>query len=391
MDQQGQPPEVPPRHPPDSAPPPGPPDSSPPPPRPSPRPSGRPMSHRPTQPPPVVQVVNRPASFGRLFGAFLTGLSVVGGVFLMGILLGAILVGVAGFWAADRGLEQYVLSSTYREGSADMVAIIPVEGEIDARRAEFVRLCVEEVLDDSSVKAVVLRVVSGGGGVTASDEIWHHIGRLKQDGLPVVASYGAVAASGGYYLSCAADYIMAEQTCITGSIGVMAQILTFQGLLDKVGVQPVTLVATGSPKKEIANDIFRNWNEEDREEILGLLDASYDLFRTRVREGRTDLTKEPERFDALTNGSVFTADEALSHKLIDGIGYLDDAIAQAEQLAGLPAGRPTVIRLRERPVFLGGLPFLETDAGNRADLLDAERIRSLVNELRTVRLMYRMQ
>jgi protease-4 len=337
-----------------------------------------------------VQVVNRPASFGRLFGAFLTGLSVVGGVFLTGIIIGALLAAFAGFWAADRGMDQYVLWSTYRDGGSDTVAIIPIEGEIDAPRAEFVRLCVEDILDDSAVRAVVLRIVSGGGGVTASDETWHQIERLRQNGLPVVASYGAVAASGAYYISCSADHIMAQQTCITGSIGVMAQIMTFQGLLDKVGVEPVTLVASDSPKKDIANDIFRTWNEEDRAEIIAMLDASHELFRTRVREGRSEAIHDSAHLDALTDGSVFTADQALSYKLIDGIGYLDDAIAQAEQLAGIGAGRATVMALRERPVFLGGLPFLQVETDARTELLDPERIRSLVNELRTVRLMYRM-
>ncbi|MDY7110569.1 MAG: S49 family peptidase [Planctomycetota bacterium] len=337
-----------------------------------------------------MQVVNRPASFGRLFGAFLTGLSVVGGIFLTGVTIGAVLVGAAGFWAADRGMDQYVLWSTYREGGSDTVAIIPIVGEIDAPRAEFVRLCVEDVLDDSSVKAVVLRIVSGGGGVTASDETSHQIERLREDGLPVVASFGSVAASGAYYISCHADYIVAQQTCITGSIGVMAQIMTFEGLLDKVGVEPVTLVSSDSPKKHIANDIFRSWNEEDREEIIALLDASHELFRTRVREGRREATNEPAQFERITSGVVFTAGEALSYKLIDGIGYLDDAIARAEQLAGIPTGSATVMRLRERPVFLGGLPFLEAESTARRGPLDAERIRSLVNELRTVRLMYRV-
>ena len=387
MDQTGQPP------PPESPEPPEvpPPPPSQPPPRPTPRPIPRPVPHRPPHPQqPVVQVVTRPASFGRLFGAFLTGLSVMVGIFLLGLIIGIVLTGIAGFWAAERAMDEYVLWNTYRDGGADTVAIIPIEGEIDARQAEFVRLCIEDVLDDSSVKAVILRVVSGGGGVTASDEIWYQVGRLQQEGLPIVASYGAVAASGAYYVSCAADHIIAEETCITGSIGVMAQILTFEGLLDKVGVEPVTLVSSGSPKKHIANDIFRSWSEEDRAEIMMMLDASHDLFRKRVREGRTPVTGELDDLDELADGSIFTARQAMDHKLIDGIGYLDDAIAKAEQLAGIGAGRATVMRLCERPPLFPGLPFIEAEAGGRGDLLDAERIRSLVNELQTVRMMYLM-
>jgi len=388
MDQTGQtpppePPEVPP-----------PPQMPPPPPTPpSPRPMPRPHGYRPTPPPPqppVVQVVSRPPGFGRLFGAFVTGLSVVAGVFLTGIVAGVLLVGIISLWAAGRGIQEYVLWEMYRDGGANTVAIVPVEGTIDGARAEFIRLCVEDLLAESSVKAVVLRVNSGGGGVTASDQIWYQVGRLQQKGLPVVASFGSVAASGGYYVSCASDYIMAEETCITGSIGVIAQIMTFQGLLDKVGVEPVTLVASGSPRKNIANDIFRSWNEEDRQQVMTMLDASYDLFRQRVRDGRSAVAEKLEGLDELADGSIFTARQALAGSLIDGIGYLDDAIGQAEQLAGIPTGGATVMMLRERPELFPGLPFVQARRGVRGDVLDPEAIRSFVNELGTVRLMYLM-
>ena len=353
----------------------------------------RPHAYRPTAPgpqPPVVQVVSRPPGFGRLFGAFVTGLSVVAGVFLTGIVAGVLLVGIISLWAAGRGIQEYVLWEMYRDGGANTVAIVPVEGTIDGARAEFIRLCVEDLLAESSVKAVVLRVNSGGGGVTASDQIWYQVGRLQQQGLPVVASYGSVAASGGYYVSCASDYIMAEETCITGSIGAIAQIMTFQGLLDKVGVEPVTLVASGSPRKHIANDIFRSWDEEDRQQVMTMLDASYDLFRQRVRDGRSGVAEKLEGLEELADGSIFTARQALAGSLIDGIGYLDDAIAQAEQLAGIPTGGATVMLLRERPELFPGLPFVQARRGARGDVLDPEAIRSFVNDLGTVRLMYLM-
>ena len=154
MEHPGQtpPPEVPPPPPPEVPPPPQmPPPPSPPP---SPRPMPRPHAYRPTAPgpqPPVVQVVSRPPGFGRLFGAFVTGLSVVAGVFLTGIVAGVLLVGIISLWAAGRGIQEYVLWEMYRDGGADTVAIVPVEGTIDGTRAEFIRLCVEDLLAESSV------------------------------------------------------------------------------------------------------------------------------------------------------------------------------------------------------------------------------------------------
>jgi len=350
-------------------------------------PQGRPG--RPGQSP-AVHVVNRPMSFGRLVGALLTSLSMLGLVFVIGMGAGLLLIGLVGLLVAGPGLDQWILRETYREGGGDTVAVIPVNGIIDAYQAEFVRYCVDEVLADSSVRAVVLQVDSPGGGMTPSDRIWNRIGRLKDAGLPIVASYGGVAASGGYYVSCDADYIMAEETCITGSIGVIAQIMTFEGLLDKVGVEPVTLVASGSPEKSIANDIWRSWTEEDRHTIMTMLDSAYEIFHRRVKDGRGDVITDAARLNEIADGSIYTAQQAQDNGLIDGIGYLDDAIAQAEQMAGIPVDSATVEILYERPRFLGGFPLVQAMQDRRKDPLDPERLRTLVNDLSRVRIMYLM-
>ena len=180
--------------------------------------------------PQTIRVVTRHGGFLRAV-IFVSALFLFGAVFLLGMVLGG-----GAVMTANAGTGAW--STTWRSGSfTETVAILPIKGVIDAGQSAHVHQAVDAILEDSTVQAVVLRVDSPGGGVTASDQIWHEVGRLQRAGLPVVASYGAVAASGGYYVSCGADHIMAEQTTITGSIGVIAQIMTIEGLLEKVGVQ----------------------------------------------------------------------------------------------------------------------------------------------------------
>jgi protease-4 len=318
-----------------------------------------------------------------------TALTVLCAVFVIGAIAGVLMLGVIGFWAGA-GVDQFIIEQPYRDAGGRRIAVIPVRGVIDGRRAEFVRLSVQHVLDDPSFDAVVLRVDSPGGGVTASDQIWHHVTRMKDQGLPVVASFGSVAASGGYYVSCDADEIVAERTSITGSIGVIAQILTFQGLMDKVGVEPVTLVASDSPDKEVANNVFREWNERDREQVRELLNAAYDTFYQRVRDGRKNAIADDRRLDQLADGSVFTAEEALEAGLVDTMGYLDDAILSAEKRAGITAGRASVVVLTERPMLFGQMPLAGLAKQEQRDPLDAETIRTFANELGSLKLMYLM-
>ena len=144
------------------------------------------------------------------------------------------------------------------------------------------------------------------------------------------------------------DYIVAQETTITGSIGVITNIMTFQNLLEKIGVDPVTLVAKDSPEKSIANDVYRNWTVKDKQKVRSILDAMYSVFYSRVKEGRGHIITNPNTLENVANGSAYTAQEALKNGLIDGIGYLDDAIAIAQQRAGLTNEEPSVIRLHRK-------------------------------------------
>jgi protease IV len=342
-----------------------------------------PPPHNPQPPPrpPVPHVVHIRAKPGGWWAALglVFGLMLFVFVFITGIVLGA---------TASRIDPPRIIEQTYRDGGRDRIAIIPVENVIWDREMRFVRAAVDHVLANRRFRAVVLRVDSPGGAVAASDQIWYQIERLKQAGIPVVASYGGVAASGGYYISCATDHIFAEPTTVTGSIGVIAQIFTLHGLADKVGIQPVTLVASGSPDKDVANNLFREWTEHDQHKVLSILDAAYETFNRRVRDGRSKVITDPQRVNELADGSVFTAAEAAANGLVDSIGYLDDAIAHAEQLAGVTTGRARVIQLKAFATLLGGDQLVKARDGGLG--LDPGTLRSTVTELAMPRVMYLM-
>ena len=332
--------------------------------------------------PQVVHVVAKSSGLTRAL-MFVLGLFMFAGVFSVGLTIGLFMM--FGFSSVPTA----ILEEEYRDGGRNTVAIIPVVGIIESGQAAFVRSAVDYALQESNIRAIVLRVDSPGGGVTSSDQIWYEIERLKKAGLPVIASYGGIAASGGYYVSCGADEIVAEPTCITGSIGVIAQIFTLEGLMDKVGIEPVTLVATGSPEKDTANNLFRSWNDKDRQKILTMLDAAYDTFNQRVKDGRKTVITDAATIDALADGSIFTAQAALTNGLIDRIGYLDDAITRAEMAAGMRVGSSTVVFLRQPPSFSDML--MAREQTRPASLLDADTIRSFVNDLASPRVMYLMR
>jgi len=338
--------------------------------------------------PPTIHTVHVVAKSGGFRSAvmWVIGLLLFAGVFILGISIGV------GAMLAGSNFDNVVLRENYRGGflAKTNIAVIPIEGVIDGFMAEFVRTAVDDVLEDQSIAAVVLRVDSPGGGVSPSDEIWYQIERLKNAQLPVIASYGGIAASGGYYVSCATDHIVAEPTCITGSIGVIAQVLTMEELMNKIGVEPVTLVASGSPAKDVANNPFRQWNEADKAKLGKMLDSAYITFRERVKTGRAEKISDSEALDRVADGSIYTAYEALSNGLVDGVGYLDDAIAHAEKAAGLQPGSSSVFVLRQPPSLFGNGLFGQLNAPRSDHAFNADRVRSLLDELSAPRVAYLM-
>ena len=187
----------------------------------------------------------------------------------------------------------------------------------------------EKLAEDDDVKAVVLRVNSPGGSAYASEQIWHAMTSLKAK-KPVVVSMGGYAASGGYYISCPANYIIAEPTTITGSIGIFGMFPDFSGLLtEKMGIK---FDEVKTNKHAAFGTMSRPFNAEEMALLEQYIDRGYQLFRKRVADGRK---QSVEAIEEIAQGRVWLAYDALKNKLVDEIGSLDKAIEKAAKLAKL--------------------------------------------------------
>ena len=227
----------------------------------------------------------------------------------------------------------------------DSVAVIPLNGTIMSTLPEYpaqqvitpgrVNDMLEQAAANGAIKAVVVRVNSPGGSVVASDEIYRALLDFEK---PVVVWMGDTAASGGYYIACGGDHVMAHPDTLTGSIGVISQFLNAEELLDKIGVD--ALVITSGPKKDIGS-MFREMTEEEKAIWEAIIDQVYEDFVAVVAEAR-DLP--PEQVRELADGRVYTGQQALELGLVDAVGSSDEAIERAAELGGI-AGEPGVIEL----------------------------------------------
>lgn len=253
-----------------------------------------------------------------------------------------------------RPLDERVVSG---EGDAKILLLDltgPITSEeatgplgIGGRESTLARLEAElnRAADDDAIRALVLRVNSPGGTVTASDVIYERLMRFKAERrLPLLVQMMDVAASGGYYAALAGDEIVASPTTVTGSIGVVFTNISVAGLMDKLGVRDQT-VATGV-MKDIGSPL-RPMTPAERQVIETLIDGMQARFVGLVKERRPRLTAEMAA--TMVDGRVFNADQALAGGLVDDIGYLDGTIARARQLAGVREAR--VIRYRRPDEF----------------------------------------
>ena len=199
----------------------------------------------------------------------------------------------------------------------------------------------DKLANDKDVKAVVLRINSGGGSAYASEQMWRAVQLLKKK-KPVVVSMGGMAASGGYYMSCGANYIVAEPTTLTGSIGIFGLIPDFSGLVkDKLGLR-FDVVKTN--KASDFGTLSRPFDAAESAALQSHVNRGYALFLKRVADGRTAAGHKmtPEAVDHIAQGRVWTGNQALKNGLVDKIGTLNDAILKAEQLA--QTKNPAVVR-----------------------------------------------
>ena len=216
----------------------------------------------------------------------------------------------------------------------------------------------EKAAKDSRIKAVVLKINSPGGTVSAADVILHELKSFKAERhLPVVVCLEGLAASGGYYVAQAGDVIYAYPTCITGSIGVIAMKFNFRGLMDKVGVD-TDVVKTGAWKDFWSP--FRAATPKEKEMMQQIIEEFYRDFINVVAEGRKLSLKEVKQ---VADGRIFTAPQAKNLGLIDRVGYLDEALNLAKTMAGLPREARVVRYDRPgsyRPNIYSMLPDLES-------------------------------
>ena len=218
----------------------------------------------------------------------------------------------------------------------DKVAVLYLEGAIteesgDGIVAKDVVKSLKKIRKDSDVKALVLRVNSPGGSATASEQIWHAIQKVREDDFPVVVSMGDYAASGGYYISCGTNYIYAEPTTLTGSIGIFGTIPNVAKLRDKVGLD-IDGVKTNQHSDLEGNMIYKGMNSEEHALMQTMIERGYDLFTRRCAEGRR---VEQSYIKSIGEGRVWLGAKGKEIGLVDGLGSIDDAIAKAVALAGI--------------------------------------------------------
>lgn len=286
--------------------------------------------------------------------------------FVLGAMLGA---GEAES-AATTGFRTRLREITVEEGqrAAGNIAVIPVQGVIhSAEQNEWGTSMVDDIkkalraaAEDENIKAVVLAVDSPGGEVTASDIIYNEV--LKVRGKkPVVVSMSSLGASGAYYIACAADWIVANETTFTGSIGVIIQSLNYQQLFNKVGLDSV--VFKSGKFKDMLNGA-RQMTPEEKAYVEGMVQQVYGRFLGIVAHGR----KLPE--DALRNGladgRILTGKDAAEAGLVDQLGYIEDAFTKARELSDSPEAG--VIRYEPTINFGRILRLLGAESSSKVEL-----------------------
>ena len=325
---------------------------------------------QPAPPPEQKEKPRKKRSGWRVFWGIFTGFSVLGNILLFMALIGTVAIIATG----QKGLfTEEVIEQGPR---MTKIAVIGIAGMIDAKQAESIYRQLKIARKDDNVKALIIRVNSPGGAVSASDRIYNEIRQFReQTGKPTVAFMQGLAASGGYYTSVACDKIVAEPTTITGSIGVIMEHFVIQQLLEeKLGIQPVIIK---SGRKKDWPSPFQLPTEEQKQYLNDkLIIPAYERFISIIADARPSLTLDEVR--QLADGSIYGAEEALNEKLIDEIGYMDKAIQEVKALAGLDDAQ--VIEYRK--------PFSFSDilSSQKAGFIKLNK--ATLYELSTPQLMY---
>ncbi len=241
----------------------------------------------------------------------------------------------------ERKPPQFDETTVESGASSDKVAIVSLQGLISSSVAgvlgdnmvDDMKIALRQAAEDDKVKAIILHIDSPGGEVTAADTIYNAV-RAARTRKPVVVYMGSVAASGGYYVACGGNYLMANETTITGSIGVIIETVNYEGLLDKIGVQAVVF-KSGAYKDILSGS--RPMTPEEKAYVQRLVMQTYDKFVTIVADERR-LPVDQLRH-GIADGRILSGVDALQDKLIDHTGYIEDAFKKAKELAHAPDAR----------------------------------------------------
>jgi protease-4 len=311
-------------------------------------------------------------SLWRILSSVMLVMSILANGFLLLAIIGMAAVMTTGK-TGDNLVETTLVSGSRHQ----KIAAIRIEGIIDGAMSDWVSKQLEAAENDPAVQGIIVRIISPGGGVSSSDQIHYAISRYKErTGQPVLAFMQSMAASGGYYAAVACDEIMAEPTVITGSIGVIMSHLVVKELLEqKLGISPVVLK---SGERKDWPSMFSETTDEQKQYLdERLIQPAYERFVQLVADGRKDKLSERE-VRTLADGGIYTAPEALTCKLIDQIGYFEQAVAAISDRAGV--GNPTVVEYSEK---FSMLSILGAEAKTGLTI-DAE----LFDKLLTPQLMY---
>jgi len=262
------------------------------------------------------------------------------GIFLSLMFMGMIIVAISFFAFASaikRDGGEFVSG-----GSGDKIAIVEINDVIVSSEKTVEQI--KRFREDKSIKAIIVRVNTPGGGVAASQEIYEEVKKTRESGKIIVVSMGSIAASGGYYIAVGSSLIIANPGTLTGSIGVIAQFISIKDLAEKLGISQTT-IKSGSLKD--AGSPFKTMNDSDKAYFQDVVDNSFGQFLDVVAKERK---MDKETLLQYANGRVFTGLQAKEYGLIDSLGTFEDAIRITGKMAGIE-GEPRIVREKKKFSF----------------------------------------
>ncbi len=321
------------------------------PPQPQPLPYGQ---ARPAAPPVTAVLAPSPPTRGFPWARLIAAL--LGAALLLSLLSNVVLVGLTAGTMADtekRVQEKFIM---HNQAAPNKIAVLSLEGVILDGEGFFKRQ-IDRARQDAQrgkLKAIVLRINSPGGTITGSDAMYHQLRKLvAETNLPLVVSMGPMAASGGYYVAMAVGdqpgTIFAERSTWTGSIGVIIPHYDLSELLNNWGVQEDSIA---SHRLKGMGSFARKMTEEERAIFQALVDEAFEQFKEVVRSGRPAFRQDPDALNRLATGQVFSAEQARKLGLIDHIGFLEDAVDRAIELAGLTKDDVCVVKYKPEPTLM---------------------------------------